>query len=161
MNPAKPIELKKQQGTARMDRIPKNPIKSKYLVKVPKCPSFISSDIGKKIWKRVCEIMISEKRLSEPDLFVIESYVNAYEMWHMAKLKLNELQHEVVSVSTNKFGAEYETASKWNKLCIEWGENKDKLANDLGFTPRVKGSINALGNQQSSNPLKDLLASMN
>lgn len=163
MSHVKPIELKIAQGTARKDRIPKNPIRSNKVLKVPKCPAIIESKIGKIKWKQICQIMIAENRLTEPDLFLVESLVSAYEIWYLASEKLNEAirNQNLIITRTNKHGEEYEAVTKWDALKRQYNEIKDKLLNDLGFSPRVKGVINSTGSGNGGNPLKDYLAGLN
>ncbi|GAB3511645.1 P27 family phage terminase small subunit [Emticicia fontis] len=156
--PAKPSELKVLQGTARADRMPKNPIKSQRLLKRPnKIPDTVITEVGKKKFKEICDILLFEGRLFIPDLELIERYAGAYEMYHKAKFKLegNDYPFEnMVIEQTNQAGSSYETLTQWKKVYDQEEKKLSVLANDLGLTPKSRATT---GNGNSGNPLRSLM----
>lgn len=156
--PAKPTELKILQGTARADRIPKNPIKSQKLTKRPsKIPDTVIEEIGKKKYKEICDILLFEGRLYIPDLELIERYAGAYELYHKAKLKLKGdgcAFDDMVTTQVNQGGSEYETITQWKKIYDQEEKKLSVLANDLGITPKSRATT---GNVTTGNPLRNLM----
>ena len=163
--PAKTIEQKKLQGTARKDRMPTNPIKPMMLARVPKPCPMILTKVAKKKWIDTCEILLSEGRLHVPDLIWIEMFCLAYDkmIYCFHKIynpKSENYFDEIVIEQVNQGGQEYQSISAWEKEYISAKNEYAKAAIELGLSARIRGSING-GAGTASNPLRALMSGQN
>lgn len=163
--PAKPLELKKLQGTDRKDRTPVNPIKPMMLGKIPKPFPMILSKVARKKWMDTCEILLSEGRLHVPDLIWIEMLCLAYDKMVYSFKKIyspnnEDYFDEIVIDQVNQGGQQYQTISAWEKEYISAKNEYAKAAIELGLSARIRGSING-GAGTASNPLRALMSGQN
>jgi len=163
--PAKTIEQKKLQGTARKDRMPINPIKPMMLGKVPKPAGMILSKIARKKWNETCEILLSEGRLHVPDLIWIEMLCVAYDKMNYCFQKIynpksEDYFDEIVIDQVNQGGQEYQSISAWEKEYISAKNEYAKAAIELGLSARIRGTING-GAGTATNPLRALMSGQN
>lgn len=86
--PPKPKAQKIKEGTYRKDRDLGDTLAFTRVVKIPEPPDHFS-DIGKDVWRTICNEMISMELLQTVDVFQLEILITELETYHTSRALLN------------------------------------------------------------------------
>lgn len=141
--PIKSIEEKQAAGTLRSDRVPKNLIKPLKLDRIPKTPDYFLNKTQKILWKKYCNYLLSENRLNDTDLPLVELIINEWTLYYVANEKIEDLKETegIVLKQYNQGGQEYETISSWVKIRTTCLEKIQKLSSEMGMTPAARNRV--------------------
>ena len=80
-----PTEVKKLNGTLRVDRVNKNePV---YNLSSIDAPDWLD-DLARDTWNWYCPLLVKQKILSEADLHNLEAFCSSYSRWRQAELDI-------------------------------------------------------------------------
>lgn len=138
----KPREQKILEGTYRSDRdsSTKSPVSS-ILDKAPTpYKEYLLSSVGKKQYKKLCNILIEQNRLSLADIPLVENLSRAYQDYFTAISTIED--KGVIMESINKNGQTYLHKNPAFTVRKEMEDIIIKLCTQLGITPYTRSRLN-------------------
>lgn len=147
--PRKPIELKLVQGTARKDRMPKNPLK------VPPCqikaPKFLN-EVARVEWERMVALLYPQGLTTELDVAALASYCHSWALLQDAEKAIAEFG---ALVSTDKGEPKKNPA-------VDIANEQKKIINTycgkFGLTPSDRAKMESPKGQDDVDPMEQLIA---
>jgi P27 family predicted phage terminase small subunit len=135
-NARKSEENKNIQGTGRKDRSKPESIEAATVDDIPKPPSILGK-IGRKIWKKYCDILHKQGLLAETDLDLLGQYCMYLQIAEQAAEELNK---DLTEIMTNA-KEPYTVKSKYLSIFNEASDRASKLGKEFGFTPLSRKNI--------------------
>lgn len=158
-NRTKALETKQKLGTLRPDRVPANVIKPHHLREIPLPPKkYKNIPEGKKKFKQICQYLLNENRLIQPDVEQIELLTDAFIMYDEAWEQITDLREKALFVKSqyNQGGQEYETLTQWWSVFKTSQEMIRKISNDLGLTPAARNKVGLPAGDRDTNAAQKL-----
>lgn len=113
-------------------------------------PSSLTGD-GLREWKRVCAILISERKLSPCDYSPLEMYCTTY---HNLKSISKQVASEIKNGRILLCGKPNPAIIMYNKTC----ELYFKAAKHFGLTPYSKSGVKPIVTEQIEDPIKRFIS---
>jgi P27 family predicted phage terminase small subunit len=144
-----PAAIKKARGTDRPSRMNDEP-EYKLLTKV-QTPSVLKTARARKIFKDKAAQLIAQRILQAPDIDLLTSYANTYDLYLQAVEKQAEEKNLIITVQT-KNGMQKQS-SPYIKLQRELLPLINSMGAQFGFSPASRSKVNPV--DQSDHDDKD------
>ena len=149
MNPKKPIEIKKLEGTYRKDR-DKGRLEVVKLDSIPETPEYLS-EVAKDYFVNVCNTLLEYDLLSAADVLLVVQLSQALELQQTAYENIKDGQ--AVQLSPNK----YQTVAGWFSVWEKTSKKIAELSNLFGLNPSAREKFNIQKKEEEIDELQLLL----
>ena len=144
-----PIGQKELQGTLRLDR-QNTGVEFELLTKVPK-PEVFLTDLGKKYFKRQCQLLIDKRLLYNSDVHLMGILAEELATWETACREIKEQSSLVVTMDKG-----YQQQSPWLGIRNTAVKNIQSIGALFGLDPLSRQKFNIADKPKDENEFAKL-----